>query len=361
MPISVLVITGHSDAPETHLLIGLHQQGIALCVLCPHNAPHRHLLQEAQVPIFDLTLKSRHDREGIQSIRQRLKQQPFDIIHAFNNKALSNALIASKKFNAKIIAYRGIEGNVSYWDPASWSTYLHPRVHTIVCVAVAIRHYFHSMRFLGIKAPVNKAITIYKGHNPDWYNESISLEHFNIKPARVNVGCTVNDRPRKGLVCLIDGINQLPPNLDINFVLIGKINNPKLLHKINCSPYHDRIHLLGFQSKAAAIIRNCDVCILPAIKREGLPKAIIEGMIQEVAPIVTNSGGSPELIEHGISGLIVTPKSPEAICNALVNLYEQPELLQEMKVQAKRRIVDNFTIQETIKRHLTLYRSLHPK
>jgi len=43
----------------------------------------------------------------------------------------------------------------------------------------------------------------------------------------------------------------------------------------------------------------------PAIKREGLPKAIIEGMVYQVTPIVTKTGGNPELVEHGVSGLVI--------------------------------------------------------
>ena len=360
MTISCLAVTGHSDLPETHLFIGLHRAGIGLEVMCPASAPHRSLLVEAGVPVVDLVLESRFDRSGIKQIKAQLAKRSVGIVHAFNNKAVSNSLIATKGYPCKLIAYRGIEGNVSYYDPMSWTTYLHPRVDTIVCVADAIRRYFWNMRFLGFAAPVKKAITIYKGHDPSWYNSPpVDLAAFDVPKNAFVVGCTVNDRPRKGLRYLVEAADLLPEGLPIHFVLIGNINNLDLLNAIDRSRYSKHFHLVGFQKNAAAIIKSCDVCILPAIKREGLPKGIIEGMIQGVAPIVTDSGGSPELIEDGKSGLVVAPKSSREICDAIYYLYVNPAKLNAIKLACVEKIVNDFSVCKTIDSHFKLYSDLN--
>jgi glycosyltransferase involved in cell wall biosynthesis len=359
MTTSCLVVTGHSDLPETHLFIGLQQAGINIRVMCPANALNRQLLIDAKLPVIDLNLKSRFDRQGIQVIRNELANQQFDIIHAFNNKAVSNSLIATKGYDCKFIAYRGIEGNVSYFDPMSWMTYLHPRVDVIVCVADAIRRYFWSMSIFGIKLPVKKAITIYKGHNPEWYDvPSIELSSFGIPDEGFYVGCTVNDRPRKGLRYLIEATHLLPKELPIHFVFIGNIKNKELLQQINNSPYVDNIHLIGFQKQAFRIIKNCDVCILPATKREGLPKGIIEGMIQGVAPIVTDSGGSPELIEDGVSGSIIKSGSSKEIAIAIKKYFYNRDFLKKVKENSAIKIKEDFTIIKTLKDHINLYKNL---
>ncbi len=359
MGISCLAVTGNSDLPETNLFIGLHRAGIALTVMQPANATYRRWLVEAGVPVIDLELKGRFDKAGVAAIRQQLQVQRPDILHAFNNKAVSNGLKASKGMAIKFIAYRGIEGNVSYWDPASWTTYLHPRVDVIVCVADAIRRYFANMRFLGIPAPVRKARTIYKGHDPAWYPaEPADLTEFNVPAGAFVVGCTVNDRPRKGLDYLARATYDMPADAPIHWLLIGQIGNSKLAKLINDSPNADKIHLTGFRKDVPAIMRACDACILPAIKREGLPKGIIEGMIQETAPIVTNSGGSPELIEEGVSGLIVPPKSSQAIAEAVLSLYRSSSKTASMKVAARQRIIECFNIQTTIDEHVALYSEL---
>jgi glycosyltransferase involved in cell wall biosynthesis len=359
MTITCLAVTGYSDLPETHLFIGLHRAGIAIEVMCPSAAPNRHLLIDANVPVFDLALQSRFDKAGVAKIKERLASRKVDIIHAFNNNTVSNSLVATKNYKCKIIAYRGIEANISYYDPMSWTTYLHPRVNVIVCVADAIRRYFWNMKVLGFSAPVKKAQTIYKGHDVSWYNDpAISLQEFDVPKDALTIGCIVNDRPRKGLKYLIAATELLPKNLPIHFVFIGDINNSKLLESIKQSHYSDSIHLLGVQKKAAAIIKSCDICILPAIKREGLPKGIIEGMIQSVAPIVTDSGGSPELIEHGKSGLIVRSGSARDVADAIERLFKDRELLSLMKANAKARIVNNFHTSKTVEQHIELYKQL---
>jgi glycosyltransferase involved in cell wall biosynthesis len=359
MTISCLAVTGHSDLPETHLFIGLYRAGVAIEVMCPSNSPNRQLLLDANVPVFDLSLQSRFDKAGTAKIKQRLASRKVDIVHAFNNKAVSNSLTATKNYQCKFIAYRGIEANVSYYDPMSWTTYLHPRVDAIVCVADAIKRYFWDMKIMGFSRPVKKAQTIYKGHDVSWYSDpAISLQEFNVPKNALTIGCIVNDRPRKGLKFLIAATDLLPKNLPIHFVFIGDINNKELKESIKQSHYSDNIHLLGVQKKAAAIIKSCDICILPAIKREGLPKGIIEGMIQNVAPIVTDSGGSPELIEHGKSGLIVRSGSAQDIADAIERLFNDRELLCLMKANAKARIVNNFHTSKTVKQHTELYKQL---
>jgi glycosyltransferase involved in cell wall biosynthesis len=359
MTISCLVVTGHSDLPETHLIMGLYKAGIDIEVMCPRSAPHWDLLVDTGVSVFDLDLKGRWDREGIVQIKARLRDRRVNIIHAFNNKAVSNALFAAKGYDGKFIAYRGIEGNVSYYDPMSWTTYLHPRVDVIVCVADAIRRYFWNMKFLGFSMPVKKAQTIYKGHDASWYNApAISLQQFDVPKDVLTIGCIVNDRPRKGLKYFIAAIDMLPKDLAIHFIFIGDVKNKDLLASIKQSSYSKNIHLLGVQKKAAAIIKSCDICILPAIKREGLPKGIIEGMIQNVAPIVTDSGGSPELIEHGKSGLIVRSASASDIADAIEKLYKDRELLASMKENAKVRIVTDFYTSKTVAQHIDLYKKL---
>jgi glycosyltransferase involved in cell wall biosynthesis len=359
MTISCLVVTSNSDRPETHLFIGLHKAGIDIVVLCPDTAPYRNLLVDAGVPVHDLQLTQRFDKKGITIIREHLKRKKFDIVHAFNNNTVSNSLIATKDYKCKFIAYRGIEANVSYYDPMSWTTYLHPRVDVIVCVADAIRRYFWNMKILGIAAPVKKAQTIYKGHDLSWYSDTaISLQEFDVPEDALTIGCIVNDRPRKGLKYLIAATELLAKNLPIHFVFIGDVKNKELLASIEQSHYSKNIHLLGVQKKAAAIIKSCDICILPAIKREGLPKGIIEGMIQNVAPIVTDSGGSPELIEHGKSGLIVRSGSAQDISDAIERLFNDRELLASMKANAKARIVNDFHTSKTVEQHIDLYKKL---
>ena len=80
-------------------------------------------------------------------------QGRYDILHLFSNKALQNGLAASRGLPVKIVAYRGIVGNVSFFSPVSWLRFLNPRIDRIVCVADAVRDYFLQMRPRFLRLP----------------------------------------------------------------------------------------------------------------------------------------------------------------------------------------------------------------
>jgi glycosyltransferase involved in cell wall biosynthesis len=358
----VLAVTAHSDLPETQMFIGLQNAGVHVEIMCPDDAPHRQRLIDAGVEVHALKLSGRLDKGGAAMIRQRLVEGKFDILHAFNNKAVANGLRASKGLPVRFIAYRGIEANVSVFDPASWTTYLHPRVDRIICVADAIRRYLVNMKFLWWRFPADKAITIYKGHDLSWYQApAVSRSELGLPQDAFVVGCTANERPRKGLPYLIDAANLLPDDADVHFLLIGNIDGKKTMQSIANSSARKRIHLAGFRSNAPQVLAACDACILPALKREGLPKAIIEGMVYGVTPIVTDSGGSPELIEQGKSGLIIQPGSSRAIADAIWRLYTDREDCERMGSEARQRIQRDFHTSKTVEQTMSVYRELLAK
>jgi glycosyltransferase involved in cell wall biosynthesis len=86
-----------------------------------------------------------------------------------------------------------------------------------------------------------------------------------------------------------------------------------------------------------------------------LPKVVIEAMAYGIPPIVTNSGGSPELVEDGVSGLVVAPGDAKAIAEAIVRLIRDPTLRLTMGKGARERIATHFRIEDTIQRTLELY------
>jgi len=358
--IRALVITDHSDLPETFQFIGLHNAGVDLRVMCPETAPHKQLLLDAGVKMTWLKLNSRFDTAGGAAIQAVLNESDFDIVHVFNNKALQNTLSLVKHTPIKLIAYRGIEGNVSVLDPISWMTYLNPRVDKIICVANAIRDYFQKLKILWWKFPQGKAVTIYKGHDLSWYQQpSVPRSTWGIPDDAFLVGCIVNERPRKGLSFLVDALPLIAEaGSNIHLLLIGNINGKQTLKKILQSPMHESIHLTGYRTDAAQVLAACDACILPAIKREGLPKAIIEGMVHQVTPIVTNTGGSPELIEPGVSGLVIEAGSASAISDAIIQLARNPQQNRKMAVAAQARIQSDFNTKATVEQTLALYHEL---
>jgi len=81
-------------------------------------------------------------------------------------------------------------------------------------------------------------------------------------------------------------------------------------------------------------------------------------MIGGAVPVVTDSGGSPELVEDGKSGFVVPPGESQPITDRMVELYSDRELHQRMSENAQERIRQDFTVAETARRTMALYRDM---
>ena len=232
---------------------------------------------------------------------------------------------------------------MSFFSPISWLRFLNPRIDRIVCVCNAIRDYFLSMRPAFLRMPPERPITIYKGHSLDWYTAApMDLRELGIPAGAFVVVCVANYRPRKGIEVLVDALEELPRDWPVHLLLVGQMDAPRLRAKIAASPVKERIHVPGHRRDAPAIMAACDVFVLPSLKREGLARSLIEAMAYRVAPVVTDCGGSPELVVDGECGIVVPVRDAAALARAIGRLYESPELRKRMGAAARERIGTHF-------------------
>ena len=359
-PIRVLCINGESDPAETGSFIEMHRMGIDITVMTWPGTVNHKALVAAGVPTIPYVLKWKLSPPCIRFIREELKRKKYDVLHMLDKRATMNGLMASIGIDIKLVAYRGIIGNLAYWSPQSWLYLLNPRLDRIICVCDAIRQYLLELGMPGLRLRRDVPVTIHKGHRPELYEgEGEDLAQFGIPDDTLVVSCTVRAVPRKGVPVFIEAISGLPPGLNIHFLMAGtKMDSDLHRELVAQSPYADNIHLFGFLQRMPWILKNVDVSVLPSLKREGLPRAMLEAMIAGVVPIVTNVGGSPELVVEGESGFVVEPGDAEAIRDRILRLYNDREMLARMSQAARQRVLTNFTIEKTARETVAVYRDI---
>ena len=358
--IKTLCITEDPDGPTTATFVGLKRAGVDVTVVCPPNAAKsRATLAEAGVPLLELDVRGRFDRAGTQRLRDELVRGRYDVLHVFSNRPLESGIVATRGLPVRLVAYRGIVGNVSFFSPMSWLRFLNPRIDRIVCVCNAVRDYFLSMRPAFLRMPAGRPVTIYKGHSLDWYTAKPgNLRAVGIPAGSFVVVCVANYRPRKGIELLVEALAELPREWPVHLLLVGRMDAPRLHERVAASPVRDRIHVPGHRDDAPALVAACDVFALPSVKREGLARSLIEAMAYGVAPVVTDCGGSPEVVVDGRCGIVVPVRDAAALARAIARLYENPELRRQFGTAARARIANDFRIERTIEQTLALYREL---
>lgn len=345
-----------NDRVELNLASAIRRSGIDLYAIDNPDSPAIEWCQSHGIAHMDHEFHNRFDREAIHIYRTLLHDHPFNIIHALTNRALSTALLATRRMNhpPNIIGYRGTMGHIHRWDPASRLSYLNSRVDAIVCVSDAVRNY---LRDLGI--PNSRLEVIWKGHDPAWYTSAprADLDAFGIPPDAIPVAFVGNIRPVKGVDVLLDAFQGIAPTEKIHLLLFGEIRDPHIQKQVDRLPH---VHFLGFRPDAATLVGACDIAVMPSIDREGLPKAVLEAMAQGLPAVVTDVGGMPELVEHGISGLVVPPCDAIALRTALLALARDPARRHRMGAAARDRINGPFHFRHTVAKTIALYRRLLP-
>lgn len=356
----LLCITSHGDTlnsvrPEAELFIGLQRAGVEVTVMTQGDSVYAGPMRHAGITLVDYVPRAKVSPRAVRRIRRELRARRIDVVYAFNNKAIANTNLAALGLPVKVVTYRGQTGNIHRWDPSVYLTHLNPRVDMIICVADAVRDSLRAQH-----PRPERVRRVYKGHSPDWYRDRpADLTEFGIPPGAFVVGCVANNRPRKGLGVLVEATYRLPRQVEAWLLLVGGgLGEADLERLVAGSPMRGRIVLAGFRHDAPALIAACACSVLPSLKREGLPKTVIESMAYAVPPIVTRTGGSAELVVDSRSGIVVPPGDAQAIADAIRFLHDNPTERALMGRRARERLERDFSIEETVRRTKALLESL---
>jgi glycosyltransferase involved in cell wall biosynthesis len=135
---------------------------------------------------------------------------------------------------------------------------------------------------------------------------------------------------------------------DAHFVAVGSYFADEshylqeLKSLINSLGLDGRFHLADYRSNVTDVYRALDIFVLPSIKPEPFGRVTAEAMTQGRAVIATNHGGSCELIQAGVTGLLVPPSDPESLATAIELLLADRPLREKMGQAAAIYARDNF-------------------
>jgi glycosyltransferase involved in cell wall biosynthesis len=123
---------------------------------------------------------------------------------------------------------------------------------------------------------------------------------------------------------------------DAHFVAVGSYFADeshylqKLTSLISDLGLDGKFHLVGYRSNVTDVYRALDVFVLPSMKPEPFGRVTVEAMMQGRAVIATNHGGTVELIEDGVTGMLVPPSDTTALAAAIESLLVARPMREKM-------------------------------
>ena len=104
----------------------------------------------------------------------------------------------------------------------------------------------------------------------------------------------------------------------------------------------DSVLFTGFQMDVSEIIATFDVAVLPSFF-EGMGRVLLEAMAMEKPVVASRVGGIPDLVEHGVNGLLVSPGDVLELSNAIEKIVRDKKLALEMSKKGRKRITEQFS------------------
>ena len=144
---------------------------------------------------------------------------------------------------------------------------------------------------------------------------------------------------------------------DWNVTIIGEGSARASLEQIADRLGSGRVSLAGWREDAVDAPLLADVLCLPS-RWEACPYVVLDAMARARCVVASNVDGLPEMIEHGISGLLVEPDDPSALAAALDHLSAHPETVRRMGLAARERAEDHFRVERMVAATHDLYREV---
>ncbi len=207
--------------------------------------------------------------------------------------------------------------------------------------------------------PAGRIHVIHNGVDvpPDPVSEDV--RHPALPADRRIILCVANLIHYKGhLDLLAAAAAVLPAFPDAALVLVGEGSVRGAIEEaVARSGLQGRVQLLGRREDVPALLAAADLFVLPS-HEEGFPNALLEAMAYGLPVVATAVGGTLEIVEDGVSGILVPPRSPAALAQAIATLLGDPAAARRMGQAGRARAAKLFPLDRMVQETETLYGAL---
>ncbi|MFZ0284694.1 MAG: glycosyltransferase [Terriglobales bacterium] len=145
---------------------------------------------------------------------------------------------------------------------------------------------------------------------------------------------------------------------DVRFVFVGDgAFRERFETQIGNQRLRGHFLFLGEREDVPEIVAACDIGVLPS-KTEGLPNAILEYLAAGLGIVATDAGGNAEIVEEGVTGLLVPPDDAESLAAAVLRFLRDPDLATRLGHNGREFVRRNFGFEKLVKEIESLYEEL---
>ena len=209
--------------------------------------------------------------------------------------------------------------------------------------------------------------TILNGIDLTEYPETVpgGPSRFSGQPRIVCVG---RQEPWKGQHVLVEALPAVfaaHPQARCWFVGGGAVNKPDyapgLVARCEALGVTGQVSFTGIRHDIPAILGESAILVLPSVTPEPFGRTLVEGMAAGCAVVATAAGGPLDIVEPGVSGVLVTPDNPDALSDAVNGLLNDPQGAEAMGVAGQRRARQCFSLDRLVAEMAELFTNVYTR
>lgn len=165
----------------------------------------------------------------------------------------------------------------------------------------------------------------------------------------------------KGITEYVEAARMIKAQREVCFQLAGSIDdgNPSTLtaQQLETWRLEGVVDILGHVDGMESVLDQADIVVLPSY-REGTPKVLLEAAAMSKPIVATDVPGCREIVRDGENGLLVPPKDPQALAQAILKLLDDRNLARQMGATGRRIVEGEFCVNKVVDGTLKVYRTL---
>lgn len=293
----------------------------------------------------------------IRSLIDIIKKKQINLIHSNQPRSNLFGAIAAKIKTIPIVWHeRCLERG--RFDSDNIFSFLPDR---IICNSGAVKN-----RFTKGAKTATKIRTIINGvdlreFNPE-LNGSIIRKEFDIDEDEPIIGTIGRIDPEKGYECFLESARIILQDFkNVRFLVVGGANNPSLegsLYEMSVEKGIDKKTIFtGFRRDIPQLLASMDVVVLPS-EIDACSRVLFESMAMRKPLVAANAGGTPEIVQDGITGLLVKPGDSSEMAKCIKKLLDDKYLAEQYGNAGRKRVEMMFTIEKNIRETENVYLEL---
>jgi glycosyltransferase involved in cell wall biosynthesis len=330
----------------------LHAHGHHSVVMCPPHSALYQRLQEAGLPCYALPIRHEFDVLAAWRLEGYLRRQQVDILHMHAAHAHTIGILAGlrmpqvHKVVSRRVDFPPLRNHFSRWK------YLWPQVQYLT-VSEAIRQIL-----LTAGVPPGRVQTIYSGIDLQRFDNLSMVPSLFPAGTRVvgSVGHLAGHKGHRYLLEALPYIRQTEPNIRLMIVGEGELRSA-LEAQAAALGVTEQVCFTGFRHDVVALMQQFEVFVHPSYL-EGLGTVLLDAMALGKPVVATHAGGIPEVVQDGVTGLLVPPRDPPALARAVLHLLRHPEYSMKFGAAGRQRVEQGFTAAHTGALTLQVYQQL---